>query len=439
MLSPRRVSDSQYEKLKKNRGKIHINRLLGKGCAGDVFMATSIDTGQIALKRYSTKITDPMFLSDIFFLSALKNHPQIVEYIGAITQSKGKKLYILMERCDTNLLYYILSTPFEKRNIHLYKLLNDTVEGMKYVHSQNILHLDLKPDNILVNFEYTNCLNRSNDVISFKITDFSHAVTPGHSKHHSGLTKMYRPPEVFSSIYRGKKPLLSESADIWALGVTVLEYLTGKNIFSTVNDSKLIMSILKFVLGGNKVRTKLLKKIGFLKYIQIKCDYIVIIEKMLCPYQDSRVWPDLGIKTKKYKKSRRKVLAGTYFNFNQLNARREAYANLWECIKRFNIDKKCFTICKYNFDKYIKIFPLEITEYTSYINGYFIIAYYFFCNSETSLEKVISHNQEYMHSLNGKAEILLECFELPIGIFRKKTNNDFSIINFKKRLIWYRI
>lgn len=83
----------------------------------------------------------------------------------------------------------------------------DVSSGLEYVHAQNILHLDIKPQNILLGQD-----------CQAKICDFGfsiqHNVEP--NVLYCGGTPSYIPPEY---IPNGK---LGRAADVWALGITML-------------------------------------------------------------------------------------------------------------------------------------------------------------------------------------------------------------------------
>ena len=83
----------------------------------------------------------------------------------------------------------------------------DVSSGLEYIHAHNILHLDLKPQNIL--------LGQGRQA---KICDFGFSVQHNveSSVFYSGGTPSYIPPEY---IPNGK---LGRPADVWALGITML-------------------------------------------------------------------------------------------------------------------------------------------------------------------------------------------------------------------------
>lgn len=101
------------------------------------------------------------------------------------------------------------------------KQVKSAVEGVvasvSYMHSQGLLHLDIKPDNILV-------VENRVKLIDFGVVKY---ISNTFILPNMAFTLAYRPPELFTDYCR-----LHESLDIWATGITLLELTTGKNPFS---------------------------------------------------------------------------------------------------------------------------------------------------------------------------------------------------------------
>lgn len=95
--------------------------------------------------------------------------------------------------------------------------------GLVDVHSRNVVHLDLKPENIMWFSE--------NDY-RFKLLDFGSSVFVGAVAH--GLTTpAYTAPEILRSAETGQEITVHTSADIWSIGIIAFEVLVGPSLFDS--------------------------------------------------------------------------------------------------------------------------------------------------------------------------------------------------------------
>lgn len=118
--------------------------------------------------------------------------------------------YLIMQYCENGSCSSMAGRMEEEDVI---KFLHDVAAGLEYLHDHNIIHLDIKPDNILLD---DNC--------NFLVTDFGISVSGNSdisdSNGMSGGTRAYMAPERFE----GKTV---NASDIWSLGATAVELLTG--------------------------------------------------------------------------------------------------------------------------------------------------------------------------------------------------------------------
>lgn len=101
-------------------------------------------------------------------------------------------------------------------------ILCQILQGLNYLHSNNIVHRDIKPENIIV---YRN----KNDTLNVKIIDLDDISIP--KKSHSLFgTMYYLAPELI------RHNIISQSNDIWAVGVMLYYMLTGSRILDNTYE-----------------------------------------------------------------------------------------------------------------------------------------------------------------------------------------------------------
>ena len=229
---------------------LKLTESLGEGKFGKVFL-TEIEgkEGLYATKRLDRALFEreeniKMLYNEITILKQIK-HPNVVNYI----QSKKTKnhIYIVMEYCNGGTLFEclkkyidIFKRPFKEEIVQY--LMRQIINGLDEFHSNNILHRDLKLDNILINFPSENdkiSLNMLNS--SVKISDFGFSSI---LKNENDLAKttigtpVYMPPEMIDSNINKKIIKYGNKADIWSLGVLCYQMLTGNLPFfgKTMNE-----------------------------------------------------------------------------------------------------------------------------------------------------------------------------------------------------------
>ena len=155
---------------------------------------------------------------------------QMTEYKNNDSLEEFTVLYIQMELCKTNLKDYIFENIIpNKTNNEVNKIMLQILNGVNYIHFQNILHLDLNLKNILIDF---------NGVV--KITDFGLSIEIDSIDQHYDFsncgTKTYMAPELFNN---GK---ISTKTDIYSAGIIYYELLSN---FKTDMERNRMISKLK--------------------------------------------------------------------------------------------------------------------------------------------------------------------------------------------------
>ena len=201
-----------------------LRKLLGRGGFSEVWLANDEWTNlDVAVKVYAPgQGMDEDGLKD--FCKELSNvynlnHTNLLK--PQHVDSWQGMPYLIMAYCENGSCYRQVGKFTEQ---DAWKLIADVASGLAYLHEQDIIHQDIKPDNILVD-------NKGNYVI----TDFGISVQTRSTMRKSarqastGGTTAYMAPERFS---RDATPV--KASDIWSLGATVYELITGRLPFGEV-------------------------------------------------------------------------------------------------------------------------------------------------------------------------------------------------------------
>jgi serine/threonine protein kinase len=135
--------------------KYYIEKQLGKGGMGSVYLATHIGTG----RPVAVKVIVPQFMANDEFVERFKReakaagrlrHPNVVDVtdFGFATVSRERVAYLVMEYLDGCSLGDILSEEKRLPLEWVVDILEQVCSAVDEAHKQGIIHRDLKPDNI---------------------------------------------------------------------------------------------------------------------------------------------------------------------------------------------------------------------------------------------------------------------------------------------------
>ncbi len=216
-------------------GDYQITELLGEGGMGVVFKGVHPTLGQVvAIKMLHPNLVKAdsikqRFLREAQAMARLR-HPNILTLYNFIDSADG--CFIVMEFVEGKTFEDLLQdhgmlTP--EKSIDLFV---PVCQAMQYAHNAGIIHRDIKPSNLMI-------LN--NGVV--KIMDFGTAkMAGGPALTQQGMTLgtvVYMSPEQLM----GRD--LSPAADIYSLGVTLYELVTGKLPFYHDNEMELMKMIMR--------------------------------------------------------------------------------------------------------------------------------------------------------------------------------------------------
>ena len=209
-----------------------IGRNIGHGAFGKVNIALHTLSGHIVAIKSFNKIKKSFPLNRIYYeiklLKKLRNHKNIIKYFEHF---ETKKYFcIVMENISGgNLLNAInkMSKFSESMAKNIFKQLILTI---KYLHNMNIVHRDIKPDNILLELDNT-----------IKLCDFgvSKQIKKGQLLKDTCGTPAFIAPEILK-----EKPYDPYVTDIWSSGVVLYIIVSGFFPFRGNNETELRKSII---------------------------------------------------------------------------------------------------------------------------------------------------------------------------------------------------
>ncbi|CAH9100230.1 unnamed protein product [Cuscuta europaea] len=213
-----------------NRYKIH--EVIGKGSYGVVCSAIDTHTGEkVAIKKIHDifeHISDAARILREIKLLRLLRHPDIVEIKHIMlppSNREFKDIYVVFELMESD-LHQVIKANDDLTREHYQFFLYQLLRALKYIHTANVYHRDLKPKNILAN---ANC--------KLKICDFGLARVAFNDTPTTIFwtdyvaTRWYRAPELCGSFFSKYTPAI----DIWSIGCIFAEVLSGKPLFPGKN------------------------------------------------------------------------------------------------------------------------------------------------------------------------------------------------------------
>jgi serine/threonine protein kinase len=190
-------------------GKYIVVRKLGSGGFGEVFLAhDEVACRHVAIKVLRTDDRDRGLIWEMQALAAL-DLQGVVAFYHHFTE--GDRLFLVMEHCAGGSLQERLRGAVRFPEMQVMEWAVALCETLGAVHDRGIVHHDIKPANILFHADKR-----------IKVGDF------GVANRNTG-TCLYLPPEV---LLREASSRTDPRVDVYCLGLTLIETLTGVHPFS---------------------------------------------------------------------------------------------------------------------------------------------------------------------------------------------------------------
>ena len=231
--------------------KYKILSKLGSGSFGKVYLAQNKFTKEkVALKQIKKSnkdlLSDGEIKDEIEILKTL-DHPDIVRIIESFNT---KDSYVLVtEYCEGGELFDQVKNQLSETQIAV--IFKQLLSGLAYLHSHNIVHRDLKLENILIQ-ETEKSKTTGEDLFNIKIIDFGTARIFDNKKRKPQSivgSSYYIAPEVLKQKY-------NKECDLWSVGVILYMFIVGHAPFDGVDDDEITDNIQKGVYRKDDKRWK---------------------------------------------------------------------------------------------------------------------------------------------------------------------------------------
>ncbi|XP_020909872.1 serine/threonine-protein kinase 33 [Exaiptasia diaphana] len=229
-----RIEDKQIEEI------YEYGEVLGKGSFGVVKEAKHIESGTRwaikAINKEKAGSSAVKLLEREVLIMKRIEHDHLI-HLEAVYET-SKKMYLVMELCDAGGLEKLLERKKILSEKETWTVIKQLASAVAYLHDLDIVHRDLKLENILLSHPV------GNELLNIKITDFGLSIVKGGVGSDSMMqsvcgTPIYMAPEVIDDLG------YSQQCDIWSIGVIMYILLTGQPPFMAETEEKLYESIKK--------------------------------------------------------------------------------------------------------------------------------------------------------------------------------------------------
>lgn len=267
----------------------HLVEEIGKGASAKVYLAVDDRKDELvavkAIPMESLKKDRGMInlQREVKNLNKLK-HENIVRIKGF--ENTKNNNYVIIEYCNGGNLFdykkfYEKTTKTTLNEFFIQKIIRQIADGLEFMHSKNVVHRDIKLENILINFnKFPNYAIKGNlpkkvkldevtlnDSFTLKIADLGYSKDLESSSLGSTIlgTPLNMSPDIVSN-YMAKEgdSKYNTSVDLWSLGTITYQLLTGKPPFVGKNYKEIFKLIME---GKYKLPTTLVASIEIITFI----------------------------------------------------------------------------------------------------------------------------------------------------------------------------
>lgn len=260
--------------------KYQLIKEIGKGAFGAVFFGKIIDTNEFcAIKKIGkqsliTYSNQTYFNNEVYLLKHMPTHKNIIRYFDI--KETLSSYYVVLEYCNGGSLEEALNkytvfhgTPFTEE-ITRY-VITEILHGLEFLNENNIIHRDIKTENILLHYENQDEQIESNILKArVKICDFGFAKILQKNQVACSVigTPLFMDPLLLENSTSNSNGIQYDSkVDVWSVGIITYQLLMGVLPFNGKNFDDLISSVKqrKFILPKEKKKIFLTK--GAIRFI----------------------------------------------------------------------------------------------------------------------------------------------------------------------------
>ncbi|KAB2630603.1 serine/threonine-protein kinase ATG1-like [Pyrus ussuriensis x Pyrus communis] len=216
-------------------GEYVVGRQIGSGSFSVVWHArhrvhgTEVAIKEIATGRLNKKLQESL-LSEIFIMKKI-DHPNIIR-LHDIIEVPGK-INLVLEYCRGGDLFMYIQRHGKVPEALAKHFMQQLVAGLQMLRDNNLIHRDLKPQNLLLS------TNDNNSVLKIADFGFARSLQPRGLAETLCGSPLYMAPEIMQLQKYDAK------ADLWSVGAILFQLVTGRTPFTGNNQIQLLQNILK--------------------------------------------------------------------------------------------------------------------------------------------------------------------------------------------------
>ncbi|KAG6480667.1 hypothetical protein ZIOFF_057252 [Zingiber officinale] len=220
-------------------GDYIIGQQIGAGAFSTVWRArhrvrgTEVAVKEIVMDRLSKKLQENL-LSEVSILRRI-NHPNIIalyDFIQMHLETSGR-IYLVLEYCKDGDLSVYIQNHGRVPEIIAKHFMQQLASGLQVLRDNNVIHRDLKPQNLLLS------THGGNFVLKIADFGFARSLAPRGLAETLCGSPLYMAPEVMQFQKYDAK------ADLWSVGIILYQLVTGKTPFTGNSQIQLLQNVLK--------------------------------------------------------------------------------------------------------------------------------------------------------------------------------------------------